>query len=146
MHLLWLDLTSGMEESGDQIQLSQFLAHSSTDKMDAVFKLLHAIFWLKFEMQGIFFLFKKIISPILFITCSFLWISEKLNTNSQIILLFFGFSIKIKLLFLYESIYAMAIEKFLYLYHLVDSHSNTISECAVGFRYGNFTLKLARGK
>jgi hypothetical protein len=29
---------------------------------------------------------------------------------------------------------------------LVDSYRNTISEWAVGFRYGNFTLKLARGK
>ena len=31
-------------------------------------------------------------------------------------------------------------------YHLVDSYRNTITEWAVGFRYGNFTLKLARGK
>ena len=30
--------------------------------------------------------------------------------------------------------------------HLFDSYRNTISEWAVGFRYGNFTLKLARGK
>ena len=30
--------------------------------------------------------------------------------------------------------------------HLVDSYRNTISERAMGFRYGNFTLKLARGK
>jgi hypothetical protein len=30
--------------------------------------------------------------------------------------------------------------------HLVDSYRNTISEWAVGFRYGNFTLKLALGK
>jgi hypothetical protein len=30
--------------------------------------------------------------------------------------------------------------------HLVDSYRNTISEWAVGFSYGNFTLKLARGK
>jgi len=29
---------------------------------------------------------------------------------------------------------------------LVDSYRNTISEWAVGFRYENFTLKLARGK
>jgi hypothetical protein len=29
--------------------------------------------------------------------------------------------------------------------HLVDSYRNTISEWAVGFRHGNFTLKLARG-
>ena len=29
---------------------------------------------------------------------------------------------------------------------MVDSYRNTISEWAVGFRYGNFTLKLARGK
>jgi hypothetical protein len=36
----------------------------------------------------------------------------------------------------------MAIKKF---NHLVDSYRNTISEWAVGFRYGNFTLKLARG-
>ena len=143
MHLLWLDLTSGMEESGDQIQLSQFLAHSSTDKMDAVFKLLHAIFWLKFEMQGIFFLFKKIISPILFITCSFLWISEKLNTNSQIILLFFGFSIKIKLLFLYESIYAMAIEKFLYLLSLGWLVQEYNFRMGRGFQVWKFHLKVS---
>ena len=31
-------------------------------------------------------------------------------------------------------------------HHLVDSYRNTISEWAVGFRYRNFTLKLARGK
>ena len=31
-------------------------------------------------------------------------------------------------------------------HHLVDSYRNTIYEWAVGFRYGNFTLKLARGK
>ena len=31
-------------------------------------------------------------------------------------------------------------------FHLVDSYRNIISEWAVGFRYGNFTLKLARGK
>ena len=31
-------------------------------------------------------------------------------------------------------------------YHLVDSYRNTISKWAVGFGYGNFTLKLARGK
>ena len=30
-------------------------------------------------------------------------------------------------------------------HHLVDSYRNTISEWTVGFRYGNFTLKLARG-
>ena len=30
--------------------------------------------------------------------------------------------------------------------HLVDSYRNKISEWAVGFRYGNFTWKLARGK
>jgi hypothetical protein len=30
--------------------------------------------------------------------------------------------------------------------HLVVSYRNTISEWAVGFGYGNFTLKLARGK
>jgi hypothetical protein len=30
--------------------------------------------------------------------------------------------------------------------HLVDSYRNTISKWAVGFRYKNFTLKLARGK
>ena len=48
------------------------------------------------------------------------------------------------MLFLYESMYEMAVEKFLY--HLVDSYRNTISKWAVGFRYGNFTLKLARGK
>jgi hypothetical protein len=30
-------------------------------------------------------------------------------------------------------------------HHLVDSYRNTISEWAVGFRYQNFTLKLARG-
>jgi hypothetical protein len=30
--------------------------------------------------------------------------------------------------------------------HLVDSYRNTISEWAVGFSYGNCTLKLARGK
>jgi hypothetical protein len=30
--------------------------------------------------------------------------------------------------------------------HLVDSYRNTISEWAMGFRYGNFTLKLAREK
>ena len=29
--------------------------------------------------------------------------------------------------------------------HLVNSYKNTISEWAVGFRYENFTLKLARG-
>ena len=29
---------------------------------------------------------------------------------------------------------------------LVNSYRNTISEWAMGFRYGNFTLKLARGK
>jgi hypothetical protein len=28
----------------------------------------------------------------------------------------------------------------------IDSYRNTISEWGVGFRYGNFTLKLARGK
>ena len=31
-------------------------------------------------------------------------------------------------------------------HHLFDSYRNTISKWAVGFRYGNFTLKLARGK
>ena len=31
-------------------------------------------------------------------------------------------------------------------HHLVDSYRNTISEWAVCFRYGNFTLKLAREK
>ena len=31
-------------------------------------------------------------------------------------------------------------------HHLDDSYRNTISEWAVGFRYGNFTLKLACGK
>ena len=30
--------------------------------------------------------------------------------------------------------------------HLVDSYRNTIVEWAMGFSYGNFTLKLARGK
>jgi hypothetical protein len=30
--------------------------------------------------------------------------------------------------------------------HLVDSYRNTISKWAMGFRYGNFTFKLARGK
>ena len=30
--------------------------------------------------------------------------------------------------------------------HLDDSYRNAISEWAVGFRYGNFTFKLARGK
>ena len=30
--------------------------------------------------------------------------------------------------------------------HLDDSYRNAISEWAEGFRYGNFTLKLARGK
>ena len=54
--------------------------------------------------------------------------------------------IKKKILFLYESIYAMAIEKFYTFHHLVDSYRNTISEWAMGFRYGNFTLKLAREK
>jgi hypothetical protein len=39
----------------------------------------------------------------------------------------------------------MTIEKFLYLSSLVDSYRNTISEWAVGFRYGNFTL-FNRGK
>ena len=42
----------------------------------------------------------------------------------------------LKYLFLYESIFVMAI----------DSYRNKISEWAMGFRYGNFTLKLARGK
>jgi hypothetical protein len=59
MHLLWLVLTSGMEESGDQIQLSQFLAHSSTDKMDAVFKLLHAIFCLNLKCKAFSFCSKN---------------------------------------------------------------------------------------
>ena len=45
-----------------------------------------------------------------------------------------------KKLFLHESIHAMAIEKF---NHLVDSYRNTISEWAVCFRYGNFTLTQA---
>ena len=45
-----------------------------------------------------------------------------------------------------ESIYAMAIEKVLYLSSLDDSYRNTISELVVGFRYENFTLKLTRGK
>jgi hypothetical protein len=31
-------------------------------------------------------------------------------------------------------------------HHLVDSYRNTISEWALGFCYGNFTLKLASGK
>ena len=31
-------------------------------------------------------------------------------------------------------------------HHLVDFYRNTIPEWAVGFRYGNFTLKLAHGK
>jgi hypothetical protein len=31
-------------------------------------------------------------------------------------------------------------------HHLVDSYRNTISKWALGFKYGNFTLKLARGK
>ena len=52
-------------------------------------------------------------------------------------------TLKILYVFLYESIYAMVIEKF---HHLVDSYRNTISEWTVDFRYGNFTLKLARGK
>jgi hypothetical protein len=30
--------------------------------------------------------------------------------------------------------------------HLVDSYRNTISSLAAGFRYGNYTLKLACGK
>jgi hypothetical protein len=30
--------------------------------------------------------------------------------------------------------------------HMVDSYRNTISKWTVGFRYGNFTLKLAHGK
>ena len=48
-----------MEESGDQIQLSQFLAHSSTDKMDAVFKLLHAIFCLNLKCKAFSFCSRK---------------------------------------------------------------------------------------
>ena len=56
------------------------------------------------------------------------------------------FFLKEKSLFLYESIYEMAIEKFLYLKPLVDFNRNTISEWAVGIRCGNFILKLARGK
>ena len=39
----------------------------------------------------------------------------------------------------------MAIEKLYTFNHLVDSYRNTISEWAVGFRYGNFTLKLIFG-
>jgi hypothetical protein len=30
--------------------------------------------------------------------------------------------------------------------HLVDPYRNTISKWAVGFRYGNFTIKLAMGR
>ena len=30
--------------------------------------------------------------------------------------------------------------------HLVDSYRNTISECAMGFKYEKFSLKLARVK
>ena len=44
--------------------------------------------------------------------------------------------------FLYESsLNAMTIDKFPY---LVDAYRNTIFEWAVGFRYGSFTLELAR--
>ena len=46
----------------------------------------------EFEMQSIIFLLKKIISPILFITCSFLWISEILI--AKMILLFLDFRSK----------------------------------------------------
>ena len=38
------------------------------------------------------------------------------------------------------------LRNFYTLNHLVDSYSNTITKWAVGFRYGNFTLKLARGR
>ena len=51
-----------------------------------------------------------------------------------------------KLIFLYESIEKWPLRNFYTFHHLVDSYRNTISEWAVGFRYGNFTLKLARGK
>ena len=39
----------------------------------------------------------------------------------------------------------MADEKFLYLHHSVDSYSNTISEWAMAFSYGNFNLTLPLG-
>jgi hypothetical protein len=49
-------------------------------------------------------------------------------------------------IFLHESIYVMATGNFHTFNHLVDSYRNTISKWAVCFRYGKFTLKLARGK
>jgi len=48
-----------------------------------------------------------------------------------------------KIIFLYESIYSMAIEKFLHLWLLGWLLQEYNPEWAVRFRYGNFTLKLA---
>ena len=38
------------------------------------------------------------------------------------------------------------LKKFYTFHHLADFNRNTVSEWTMGFRYGNFTLKLARGK
>ena len=57
------------------------------------------------------------------------------------------------LLLLYENDYSCMsvymrwpLKKFYTFHHLADFNRNTVPEWTMGFRYGNFTLKLARGK
>ena len=68
------------------------------------------------------------------------------SLSSRIVVIFFYGELLLKWYSCTSLYMRWPLSNFYMFNQLVDSYRNTISEWALGFRYGNFTLKLGRGK